>query len=800
MEDSIHNFTHNLLRVLAQAAQLATAEGKSKIEPLHLFYGLTNQAEIFLAKHSFKKQPRVRISSKNIPLLSLSVPAKKIILDAADIAHSYNQSYIGTEHLLASLLEHQNRELQKTISQMNINPKEIRQSLTARLKTSAHIVDILESLFPPQDVPTDTHTHPQEGGQAKTAPRQKKISALEYFGCNLTDQAYAQTLDPVIGREGEMNRLIRVLCRRTKNNPVLVGAAGVGKTAIVEGLAKRISTGDVPSVLRGKKIHSLSLTSLTAGSAFRGELEMRFKQILEEVKNDPSAIVFIDEIHNIVGAGSSNGSLDVGNMLKPALARGELRCIGATTHAEYKKSIEDDPALERRFQMIAVKPSSPEESESIILGICPYYEAYHQVKITPEAVSAAVRLSDRYITEKCLPDKAIDLIDEASAKMRVESHAYPWKQSLETYTQQEQPFQVKDLGTSPLFRIPPLKEQVVSYIGTLTESHITQIISEMTGIPASRLLQGEREKLLALETILSEKIIGQGDAKKTVAHCIRRARSGLTKKGRPLASFAFLGPSGVGKTEFAKTLAQEIFGQDGIIKLDMSEFSESFTISRLIGAPSGYIGYKEGGKLTESVRQRPYSLILFDEIEKAHPKILQLLLQILEDGTLSDAAGKKVDFSNTIIVLTSNIGSQKIHQGQILGFSEEKNVSSQVQETILKELKDFLNPELLNRIDAPIVFHPLSEEHIKSVVDIHLSELKNRIAEQQILLYITEKARDYIALRSYNPTAGARHVRHNIEQLVEHALADIILSSEKKPTAIHVDLKKNEIICKAVVK
>jgi ATP-dependent Clp protease ATP-binding subunit ClpC len=801
MEDTAKNFTHNLLRVLAQAAQLATAEGKNKIEPIHLFYGLTDQAEVFLANHSFKKPPRSRIKPAPNQHVALSVSAKRIILDAADIAHSYNQSYIGTEHLLASLLEHQNHELQRMISKMDINPKEMRQSLATRLKTSAHIVDILESLFPPHEIPADTPLNPQEHGNVKTAVRQKKISALEYFGRNLTDQAHAQNIDPVIGRENEMNRLIRILCRRTKNNPVLVGAPGVGKTAIVEGLAKKISAGDVPSVLRGKKIYSLSLTSLTAGSAFRGELEMRFKQILEEVKQDPSVIVFIDEIHNLVGAGASNGSLDAGNILKPALARGELRCIGATTYAEYKKNIEDDPALERRFHMIGVRPSSCEESKAIILGIRPYYETYHRVKITPEAISAAVHLSDRYMTEKCLPDKAIDLIDEAAAKMKVESgyqetvqkeRAHAWEQQLAEYAQSRRISSLGNAHSSPLFHSSAYKEHKAPYIGTLTESHIIHIISEITGIPTTRLAQGEQEKLRVLETTLSQKIIGQDHVKKIVANFIRRARSGLTKKGRPLASFAFLGQSGVGKTELAKVLAQEIFGHDGMIKLDMSEFSESFTISRLIGAPSGYIGYKEGGKLTESVRQRPYSLILFDEIEKAHPKILQLLLQILEDGTLTDAAGKKVDFSNTIIILTSNSGSQKILQGSTLGFSETEYASSHMQEIVLKELKEFLSPELLNRIDASIVFRPISRADIRSIMELQISELKEKIQEQHIALNITEKAMQYLSVLSEHPTAGARNVRHTLEQYVENILADTILSSEKKPYTITVDIKKDK--------
>ncbi|MDO8571098.1 MAG: ATP-dependent Clp protease ATP-binding subunit, partial [bacterium] len=589
-------------RVLVQAAQLAASEGKKRIEPTHLFYGLTNHAEsaitdisAFSSKHSKKKQ------SKKTPISLVLAPiSKKLILDAAAIASHYNHDHVGTEHLFVSLLESSHPSIKKLIQTHNIDSRKVKSQLGMILKSSSKIFDILETLLPPTDHMdhVDEHQPPQE--HKTTSPRQRKVSALEYFAVHLTDPNHAQELDPLIGREKEIERLIRILARRTKNNPILLGLPGVGKTAIVEGLAKRISTGAVPEFFKNKKIFSLNLTALVAGSAFRGELEMRFKQVLDEVKHDPNVILFIDEIHNLVGAGSSNGSLDAANILKPALARGELRCVGATTFTEYKRYIEEDPALERRFQPIIVDQPSPLEAERILRGLVPYYEKYHNVEIAEDAVVAAVKLSNRYITEKCLPDKAIDLIDEAGAKTKLESRTTEMHQSLIKLQQQadeisaekeralyelndvvrahelhQQEMHLKGMVTD-LQKTIELKEHAPA--GTITASTIAEIVASVTGIPVTSLVESEKERLLKLEEQLSKSIVGQEEAKKSISNYIRRAKSGLINRGRPMASFAFLGPSGVGKTELARTLAEEIFGKDGLIKLDMSEFSESFTI------------------------------------------------------------------------------------------------------------------------------------------------------------------------------------------------------------------------------
>ncbi len=824
MNNLLHSFTTNLRRVLVQAAQLAASEGKKRIEPVHLFHGLTNHAETTVTnisslatatKQSKKKQP------KKIPVsLVLSPVSKKIILDAATIAGHYNHDHIGTEHLFVSLLESSHPSVKKLIQVHNIDSRKVKQQLGMILKSSSKIFDILETLLPPGDHTDhgDDHQPPQE--QKTTSPRQRKVTALEYFAVHLTDPHLAHDLDPLIGREKEIERLIRILARRTKNNPILLGLPGVGKTAIVEGLAKRISTGEVPEFFRNKKIFSLNLTALVAGSAFRGELEMRFKQVIDEVKNDPNIILFIDEIHNLVGAGSSNGSLDAANILKPALARGELRCVGATTFSEYKKYIEEDPALERRFQPIIVEQPSLLEAERILKGLIPYYEKYHNVVITAEAVTAAVQLSHRYITEKCLPDKAIDLIDEAAAKTKLESRTTELYQSLAKLQQQVDEISTEKEKTlyqlNDVVRAHELHQQEMHLksmvadlqktielrenepTGTIMAHTIAEIVASVTGIPVTSLVASEKERLLKLEERLSQSIIGQEEAKKAVSNYIRRAKSGLINRGRPMASFAFLGPSGVGKTELAKTLAEEIFGKDGLIKLDMSEFSESFTISRLIGAPSGYIGYKEGGRLTEAVRQKPHSLIVFDEIEKAHPRLFNVLLQILEDGCLTDAAGKRVDFSNTIIILTSNIGAKKFLTNPHIGFGAEQGTTAQERKTlVLDELKDIFNPELINRLDQIIVFDPLEKTHIEKIVDIQLKKLEEKIQEQKLTLSISNDAKEALVTLAYDPAAGGRQVRHVIERELENRIAELLLSNEIPSSAtISIDTRDNELIAR----
>lgn len=825
METIVQSFTSNLRRVLAQAAELATAEQKKNIEPSHLFYGLVNQAEASITDIvSLKKTKKMKgAAHKNktaqaIPPM-LSAMSKKILIDSATLAQSYNHTYVGTEHLLVVLLESKNPKIRELLNTLEIDTGQLDGYLRTLLKSSSKLLEILDTIFTAESAGGATdgghhhhedeeqccHEHDHENGAGnanKPARRERRISALEFFSTLLTHPDVARTLDPCVGRVAEIDRLTHILARRTKNNPVLVGDPGVGKTAIVEGLAKKIAEGNVPEFLRDKKIYSLNLTSLVAGSAFRGELEIRLKHVVDEVKADPNAILFIDEIHNIVGAGSANGALDASNIIKPALARGELRCIGATTFTEYKRYIEDDPALERRFQQITVQPPSIEEAKKILAGLAAGYESHHKVTISSDAIQAAVELSDRYITDKNLPDKAIDAIDEAAAKLR-----------LHVRTKQEQNLtiahdriqnivdtkadhaQLKELLTS-------LKDTLDnadhSTVPTLRREHVAEIIASTCGIPIQTLLQNEKEQLLHLEEQLSKRIIGQDQAKATVSRFIRRARAGLMKPGRPLASFLFLGPSGVGKTELARVLADTAFGVQGFVKLDMSEFSESFMISRLIGAPSGYVGYKEGGRLTESVRQKPSSLVLFDEIEKAHPRILQVLLQIMDDGCLTDSAGKRVDFSNTIIVMTSNIGAHFYASGGAIGFNENTAANDKgIKDAVLGEVKRQLNPELVSRIDQTILFEKLQMDHLEKIVALHFEDLRSRMQRNHGILQWNPRSLRAIAASVAKKDSGAREIRHVIEQEIEGKIAELLLSSSTSTAdrTISVDAKAGTIHC-----
>lgn len=826
METIVQSFTSNLRRVLAQAAQLATAEQKKNIEPSHLFYGLVNQAEtsitdIAALKKVKSTKPLARKIRKDktaqaIPPM-LSPMSKKILMDSAALAQSYNHTYVGTEHLLVVLLESKSPKIQALLNSLQIDADQLDGYLRTLMKSSSKLLDILDTILTTEhgraadshhhhedeEACCHEHGHEDEQGQKnKSARRERRVSALEFFSTLLTHPDIARTLDPCIGRVAEIERLIRILARRTKNNPVLVGDPGVGKTAIVEGLAKKIAEGNVPEFLREKKIYSLNLTSLVAGSAFRGELEIRLKHVIDEVKADPNAILFIDEIHNIVGAGSANGALDASNIIKPALARGELRCIGATTFTEYKRHIEDDPALERRFLQISVRPPSVQDAKEILKGLASGYENHHKIKISSEAIDAAVELSERYITEKNLPDKAIDVLDEAAAKLRLNARSLQ-EQTLNVAHERIQSIvgteadhaQLKELLTS-------LKDTLDnangSAVPTLRREHVAEIITNASGVPTHTLLQDEKEKLLQLEKQLSERIVGQDHAKATVACFIRRARTGLMKPGRPLASFLFLGPSGVGKTELARTLADTTFGSNGFIKLDMSEFSESFTISRLIGAPSGYVGYKEGGRLTESVRQKPSSLVLFDEIEKAHPRILQVLLQIMDDGCLTDSAGKRVDFSNTIIVMTANIGAQFYSSKGTIGFDENTATSdAALKDAVLGEVKRILNPELMSRIDQTILFEKLQTAHLQEIAALYLSDLRSRMEKTHGILQWNPRSLRTIAAKAEAKDNGAREIRHIIEQEVESKIAELLLAAPSSHSRqnIMIDAKGDKITC-----
>ncbi|HEX3095889.1 MAG TPA: ATP-dependent Clp protease ATP-binding subunit, partial [Patescibacteria group bacterium] len=666
----------------------------------------------------------------------------------------------------------------------------------------------------------------QHGGQ-QIGPDGRKGNILEFYTTDLTKKAASGSIDPVIGRKREIDRLVSILGRRTKNNPVLIGEAGVGKTAIVEGLALAIANREVPDILLDKKILSLDLALVVAGSMFRGEFENRLKQIIDEVKADPNIILFIDELHTMVGAGASTGSLDAANILKPALARGELRTIGATTLSEYKKYIEHDAALERRFQSILVEEPSKEESIAILKGLRPNYEKHHRITITDEAIFAAVELSDRYIQDHFLPDKAVDLIDETAATLRsLHSNSKTAKNRKKVENELEALEEEKtkavlsqDFTTALHLRTQEEKLQAqkkaletqekseTDPVYSIGAEEIAATVSLMTKIPLKKLAQTEIGKLSNLEKTLKTRIVGQDEAVTEISKTIRRSRAGLADPNRPIGSFMFLGPTGVGKTETAKMIAQEVFEDpDALIRIDMSEFMERHNVSRLVGAPAGYVGYEEGGRLTEAVRRKPYSVVLFDEIEKANPDVFNILLQILEDGQLTDAQGKRVNFANTVIIMTSNLGMQELNaQAKKIGFADREmqedqkakleNEYDRIKLGLLEKLKQDLRPEFLNRIDKVLIFRPLGMQQLRRITTIQFGDVQRRLAMQQVSLKATPGLIKFISEKSFDPLQGARYIRKNIQDLVSDPLAEKIISQHISPgTAITADVKNNEII------
>ncbi len=630
------------------------------------------------------------------------------------------------------------------------------------------------------------------------------VKQLEGFGVDLTELAARGLLDPVIGREEEIERIMQILVRRKKNNPVLIGEPGVGKTAIVEGLAQRIVAGEVPEPLRNKVIFSLDVAALVAGTKYRGEFEKRMKKLLQVVTKDKSIILFIDELHTIVGAGSAEGAVDAANILKPALARGEIRCIGATTPDEYRKYIEKDAALERRFQKIYVREPSENETLQILYGLRNRYESHHKVRYLDEALKAAVTLSKRYITDHFLPDKAIDLIDEAGARARLKVFTVPPEIKLlkmqldDIRKEKEEAVRLQDYERAAKLKeeerklereyrkkYNDWKKEVDGKVVTVTEEDIAEIVSSWTGIPLKKLEETESEKLLKLEEALHRRIVGQDDAIKAVSRAIRRARSGLKDPRRPIGTFLFLGPTGVGKTELAKALAEHLFGdENALIRFDMSEYMERFAMSRLIGAPPGYVGYEEGGSLTEKVRRRPFSVILFDEIEKAHPDIFNLLLQIMDEGRLTDSQGREVDFRNTIIIMTSNLGGEFINRSKrSLGFAAEDGERAQYEEIkklVMSEVKRTFRPEFLNRLDEIVVFHPLSREHVFQIIDIILRDLRKRLAERNMELRLTKEAKELLLEKGYDPIYGARPMKRAIQRYIEDPLSEELIKGRFK--------------------
>jgi len=796
-------FTERARKVLSIAEQEALKLKHSYVGTEHILYGLIAEDQGIAARalidNGISKEV---VESKIIDMIGkgqnevkgsigLTPRSKKVLNLAMDEARKMGHNYIGTEHLLLGLIREGEGVAVRILMDLNSNISNIKDE----------VVDLLGG---------------KNSMQKKSKTSARKTKNLDEYSRDLTEMARENKLDPVIGRDKEINRVIQVLSRRTKNNPVLIGEPGVGKTAIIEGLAQMIVSENVPELLLNKRVVSLDLSSLVAGSKYRGEFEQRLKGVMTEIIESGNIILFIDEMHTLVGAGAAEGAIDAANILKPALARGELQAIGATTLDEYRKYIEKDAALERRFQSVLVEENSTEEAVDILKGLRDPYEAHHKVKITDQAIKDAVVLSHRYISDRFLPDKAIDLIDEAASKVRLSNSTRPpefkeLSQKLEEAEKEkeaavknqefEKAARMRDKEKGLKKELEELKNNWENEKGkaeaVVTTEDIAEIVSSWTGIPVTKLEEAETERLLRLEDELHKRVIGQDEAIKAVSEAVRRARAGLKDPKRPIGSFIFLGPTGVGKTELAKTLAETMFNdEDAMIRVDMSEYMEKHSVSRLVGSPPGYVGHDEGGQLTEPVRRRPYSVILFDEIEKAHPDVFNVLLQILEDGVLTDTHGRKVDFKNTIVIMTSNVGADFIEKQSQLGFkteNDEKANYEQMKDNVMSQLRKTFRPEFLNRLDEIIVFHSLNKEHIKKIVDLMLDDLRDRLEEKEIELEMSEDAKAKLAEDGYDSEFGARPLRRTIQRQIENPLSIKILDKEfEEKRNITVDVKDDE--------
>jgi len=812
-------FTERARQVVVLAQEEARALRHNYIGTEHLLLGLLREADGVAARVLSSMEVDLaevraevaRIVGEGDSEYQGQIPftprAKKVLEFALREALSLGHNYIGTEHILLGLVRETEGVAAHILADLDIDPERVRQEVLRVLSA------------PGRGIPRGSGAGP--GAESKER-RGSKI--LDQFGRNLTRYAEEDKLDPVIGRETEIERVMQILSRRTKNNPVLVGEPGVGKTAVVEGLARRIARNEVPATLRDKQIYTLDLGALVAGSKYRGEFEERLKKVMKEITDRGDIILFIDEIHNLVGAGAAEGAIDAASILKPALARGELQTIGATTLDEYRKHLAKDAALERRFQQILVREPTVAETKRILAGLRERYEAHHRVRITDEAIEAAAYLADRYISDRFLPDKAIDLIDEAASRKRIQSmSASPDLREVDEAIAQvrrekEAAIEMQDFEKAAALRDRERKllnqrreleekwreseEQAELSIG---EDDIAEVTAMWTGIPVTKLTEAEAHRLLRMEEALHKRVVGQDEAVKAVSRAIRRSRAGLKDPHRPAGSFIFLGPSGVGKTELARTLAEFLFGDEShLIQIDMSEFMEKHAVSRLVGSPPGYVGYDEGGQLTEMVRRRPYSVVLLDEIEKAHPDVFNILLQILEDGRLTDAQGRTVDFRNTIIIMTSNIGASTISKGQVLGFGERVEDGGlsyeEMKARVTGELKNVFRPEFLNRVDEVIVFRKLSRAEISEIVSLMMSRVEEQLKERDIGIALTTAARDLLVDVGYDPTMGARPLRRAIQRYVEDLLAEEVLAGRfPRGSTVILDREGDHLVISEVI-
>ena len=797
-------FTEKAIKVIMLAQEEARRLGHNFVGTEQVLLGLIGEGTGVAAKALKSmgvnlKDARAeveKIIGRGSGFVAVEIPftprAKRVLELSWDEARQLGHNYIGTEHLLLGLIREGEGVAARVLENLNVDLNKVR-------------TNVIKMLGETKTTTAGSSSTSTSSSSSSSSTSKAKTPSLDEFGRDLTLAAQELRLDPVVGREKEIERVIQILARRTKNNPVLIGEPGVGKTAVAEGLATRIVNSEVPDILDGKKVIQLDMGLLVAGTKYRGEFEERLKKIMDEIRQAGNIILVIDEMHTLIGAGAAEGAIDAANILKPALSRGEIQVIGATTLDEYRKYVEKDSALERRFQTVMIEEPSEAESIEIIKGLKPKYEEHHNLIISDAAIEAAVKLSNKYITDRFLPDKAIDVIDEASSKVRLKvSTLSPEGKELEKELKElikekenairnqefEKASQLRDEEADMKERIREMaqqyKEEHEANKPTVTEEDVASVIATMTGVPVTKLTEGESERLLNLEKTLHARVIGQNDAVVAISKAIRRARVGLKSPNRPIGSFIFCGPTGVGKTELAKALAEAIFGsEDNMIRVDMSEFMEKHSTAKLIGSPPGYVGYDDGGHLTELVRKKPYSVILFDEIEKAHPDVFNIMLQILDDGRLTDAKGRYINFKNTVIIMTSNVGASMITTTSKLGFStssdESKDKYEKLKETVTEEMKKAFRPEFLNRIDETIVFAHLSKEEIRQIVDLMLKDLFKRLAERDLSVEVTDEVKDHLAKDGYSEAYGARPLRRLIQRKIEDMLAEEILSGKYAP-------------------